>query len=89
MGFMNQSSSETRNVPIVISVVLAVVGLLFFFVAVIYFKNTAAALPSYFPGHQAGSGHKHVKHGVLAAILGLICLGGAWLGSGSRSTPER
>jgi hypothetical protein len=85
---MSDSSSRSRNVPVAISVVLAVVGLLFFLVAVLYFKDTAAALPSYFPGHQGGSGHKHVKHGVLAAILGLICLGGAWLGSGSRSTPN-
>jgi hypothetical protein len=85
---MTQSSSDSRNVPIAVSAVLAVVGLLFFLVAVIYFKDTAAALPSYFPGHQAGSGHKHVKHGIVAAILGIVCLGGAWLGSGSRSTPK-
>jgi len=85
---MTQRSSESRNVPIAISAVLAVVGLLFFLVAVIYFKDTAAALPSYFPGHQVGSGHKHVKHGIVATILGIVCLGGAWLGSGSRSTPN-
>ncbi|MDQ6613805.1 MAG: hypothetical protein M3083_03385 [Actinomycetota bacterium] len=40
--------------------------------AIVYFTQTAAALPSFFPGHQAGSVHHHVKHGI--AMLGLACL---------------
>ena len=59
-----------------------VVGLLLLVVAVIYFADSASALPSFFPGHQAGSAHHHVKHGIAAALLGLACLVFAWFQTG-------
>jgi hypothetical protein len=64
--------------------VLSIAGVLLLVVAVVYFAKSANALPSFFPGHQAGSAVKHVKHGLAAAILGLICLIGAWFSLGGR-----
>ena len=55
-------------------------------VAVIYFTQTADALPSFFPGHKTGDSHHHTKHGLAAAIVALLCLAGAWM-SGGRKTP--
>jgi hypothetical protein len=64
-----------------------VVGLLLIVVAVIYFADSASALPSFFPGHQAGSAHHHVKHGIAALLLGLACLVLAWFQTGPASGP--
>jgi len=61
-----------------------VLGLLLLVVAVLYWVNTADALPSFFPGHAAGSSHHHVKHGVAALIVALACFVFAWFQSGPR-----
>ena len=37
-------------------------------IAVVYFAEPAKSLPSFFPGHQAGSSHHHVKHGIAAFL---------------------
>jgi ammonia channel protein AmtB len=51
-------------------------------VAIVYWVTPAGSLPSFFPGHSAGSTAIHVKHGV-AAIAASILVGlGAWLSSG-------
>jgi hypothetical protein len=47
-------------------------------VAVVYFTSTAGNLPSFFPGHLAGSVHHHVKHGLAALTLAVAALIGAW-----------
>ena len=57
-------------------------GVLLLVVAVIYFVDTASSLPSFFPGHQAGSGHHHAKHGIAALILSAGCFVFAWFQSG-------
>jgi len=46
--------------------------------AVLYFVDSASALPSFVPGHAAGSAHHHVKHGIAALLLGLGALVFAW-----------
>jgi hypothetical protein len=66
---------------IVVRVVLIAIGIL-------YFAEPARSLPSFFPGHQAGSSHHHVKHGIAALLLGLAALVLAWLQTGpARQTP--
>lgn len=47
-------------------------------VAVIYLSRSADALPSFFPGHQVGSSHKHTKHGLAFIGLAVLALIGAW-----------
>jgi hypothetical protein len=58
--------------------IAAVVGLLLIIVAVIYWVEPAKSIPSFFPGHESGSGHHHTKHGIAAFLLGLACLVFAW-----------
>ncbi|HEX7581975.1 MAG TPA: hypothetical protein VF321_02710 [Gaiellaceae bacterium] len=68
-------------------VVLAiVVGIALIAIAAIYWAEPAKSLPSFFPGHQAGSGHHHVKHGVAALFVGLACLVFAWFNTGGDRT---
>jgi divalent metal cation (Fe/Co/Zn/Cd) transporter len=59
-----------------------IVGILLLALAVLYFVDSAAALPSFIPGHEAGSGHHHVKHGIAAAILAIGAFVVAWFQSG-------
>jgi hypothetical protein len=62
-----------------------VVGVLLLALAVLYFAEPASSLPSFVPGHQAGSAHHHVKHGIAALLLGLACVVFAWFQTGGRS----
>jgi hypothetical protein len=71
-------------------VALAVVaGIVLIVIAIVYWVEPASSLPSFFPGHQAGSSHHHVKHGIAAFLVGLACLAFAWFRSGPKraSTP--
>ena len=64
-----------------------IVGLALIAIAVVYWAEPAKSLPSFFPGHQAGSGHHHTKHGIAAFLVGLAVLAFAWFQSGSK--PKR
>jgi hypothetical protein len=66
-----------------------VIGLVLLAVAVVYLVDSASALPSFFPGHEAGSSHHHVKHGIAAAVLGLGCLIFAWFQTGGGGQRQR
>jgi hypothetical protein len=59
-----------------------ILGLLLLALAVLYFVATADALPSFIPGHEAGSAHHHVKHGIAALALSLCCFVFAWFQTG-------
>jgi hypothetical protein len=66
-------------------VVLAVVlGVVLIVISVIYWVEPAGSLPSFFPGHQAGSSHHHVKHGIAAFLVGVACLVFAWFNTGPK-----
>jgi hypothetical protein len=70
----------------VISLLALLVGVVLVAVAVIYWVDTAKALPSFFPGHDAKSTTHHVKHGVAALAVGLACFAFAWFQSGPKQT---
>jgi hypothetical protein len=58
------------------------VGVLLIAIALVYWVDTADALPSFFPGHEAGSSHHHIKHGLAAFILGIGAFIFAWFQTG-------
>jgi hypothetical protein len=76
-------SGKRRN--LIIPAVLA--GVVLLAIAVVYWVDSASTLPSFFPGHEAGSGHHHVKHGIAAFVVALGCFIFAWFQSGP-STPR-
>jgi amino acid permease len=60
------------------ALILAIVGILFLILALIYVVTAAGSLPSFVPGHINGStGHHPLRAGV-ALVVGLVLLGGAW-----------
>jgi hypothetical protein len=64
-----------------------VAGVVFLAIAVLYWVDTAHALPSFFPGHEsAPTGHHHVKHGIAAFVVALACFVFAWFQTGPKSS---
>jgi UDP-N-acetylmuramyl pentapeptide phosphotransferase/UDP-N-acetylglucosamine-1-phosphate transferase len=81
---------QNRRALVVVAVVL---GIVLIAIAIVYWVEPARSLPSFFPGHEAGSGHHHTKHGIAAFLLGLACLAFAWFNTGPKRggtapTPE-
>jgi UDP-N-acetylmuramyl pentapeptide phosphotransferase/UDP-N-acetylglucosamine-1-phosphate transferase len=70
-----------RKLLVVLAVVL---GIVLVAIAIVYWAEPAGSLPSFFPGHEAGSSHHHVKHGIAAFLLGLACFAFAWFNSGPK-----
>jgi hypothetical protein len=78
----------TKRRNLIVPAVLA--GLVLLALGVIYLVDSASALPSFLPGHQAGSSHHHVKHGIAALLLSAACFVFAWLQTGpSAATTTR
>ena len=87
----HQSSIARRSIRPVdrkkLLVVLAiVVGLVLIALGVVYWVEPAKSLPSFLPGHEAGSSHHHVKHGIASFLVGLACLVFAWFNTGGDRT---
>jgi hypothetical protein len=68
-----------------ITILAVVVGVVLMILAVVYWVEPAKSLPGFFPGHQAGSAHVHVKRGIAAFLLGIACFVFAWFRSGPRA----
>ena len=67
-----------------INVLLVVAGAVLILLAVVYWIEPAKSLPGLMPGHEAGSTHHHVKHGLAAFLLGVGAFVLAWFRSGPR-----
>jgi hypothetical protein len=59
-----------------------ILGIAFLALAVLYWVDSAGSLPSFIPGHDAGSSHHHIKHGIAAFIVALGCFVFAWFQTG-------
>jgi hypothetical protein len=78
----------TKRKSLVVPAVLA--GIVLLVVAVIYWTDTAHALPSFFPGHSSTpTSHHHVKHGIAAFVVALACFVFAWFQTGPAATAQR
>jgi hypothetical protein len=73
----------TKNPKLIPLAIVA--GLVLIAIGIVYFAEPAKSLPSFFPGHEAGSSHHHTKHGLLAVVLGIGCFIFAWFQSGPSS----
>ena len=73
-----------RNDRVIVGIAV-LAGVVLIAIAAVYWAEPAKSLPGFFPGHQAGSGHHHVKHGIAAFLLGVACLVFAWF----RSAPKK
>lgn len=79
------NASGSRHTSPLVTAALVLLGVVLLVVAIVYLTEPAKSLPSFFPGHAAGSAHHHTKHGLLALLLGLVSLAGAWMTTGRRT----
>ena len=74
----------TKRSSLIVPAVLA--GIVFLVIAIIYWVDTAHALPSFFPGHEsAATSHHHVKHGIAALVVSMGCFIFAWFQTGPKA----
>lgn len=61
--------------------IVTLLGIVLLVVAAVYFLLPADQLPGFFPGHEDGVARMHYKHGIVAAVAGIVLLGaGVWMG---------
>lgn len=77
----------TKNRQLILPAVL--LGLLLVAIAIVYWVSTASGLPSFFPGHKAGSSTHHFKHRIAAFLLGIACFVLAWFQTGPAAGASR
>lgn len=70
----------TKNRRLIIPAVL--LGIVLVALAVLYIAEPASSLPAFIPGHQAGSAHHHVKHGIASLAVGVASFVFAWFQTG-------
>jgi hypothetical protein len=75
--------SRMRNDRLLVALAV-LAGIVLIVIAIVYWAEPAKSLPGFFPGHTAGSGHHHVKHGIAAFVLGLACFVFAWFRTGPK-----
>jgi hypothetical protein len=74
--------AATRGSRFAATAALIILGIIFAVIGVIYETQTAGHLPSFFPGHLAGSATHHIKHGLAAFALAIIAWLAAWFVTG-------
>jgi hypothetical protein len=70
----------TKNRALILPAVA--LGVVLIVIGAVYLAEPAKSLPSFFPGHTAGSSHHHVKHAIAAFIVALGAFVLAWFQTG-------
>jgi hypothetical protein len=68
------------------AMVALVLGVVFLGLAIFYWITPASALPSFFPGYDPAMAGVHVKHGIAAFGLGILCFVYAWFATGKKKS---
>jgi multisubunit Na+/H+ antiporter MnhB subunit len=69
-------------------VILGIVAVIFIIVAVIYLAEPAKSLPSFIPGHIAGSTGHHPIRAIGSLVVGIIFAVGAWFTLAYKPKPQ-
>jgi hypothetical protein len=71
-------SSARSSGRTILAAILGVIALVFIVVAVIYLVEPAKSLPSFIPGHIAGSSGHHPLKATGSIVVGIVFAVGAW-----------
>jgi preprotein translocase subunit SecY len=82
-GSADRSSGRT-----ILAVILGIIALLFIVVAVIYLAEPAKSLPSFIPGHIAGSSGHHPLKATGSLVVGIVFAIGAWFAIAYKPKPQ-
>jgi hypothetical protein len=84
---MSGSSSRSSGRTI-LAVILGIIALVFIVVAVIYLAEPAKSLPSFIPGHIAGSTGHHPLKATGCLVVGIVLAVGAWFALAFKPKPQ-
>ena len=87
MSSVSGSSSRSSGRTI-LAVILGVIALIFVVVAVIYLAEPAKSLPSFIPGHIAGSTGHHPLKATGCLVVGIVFAVGAWFALAFKPKPQ-
>jgi amino acid permease len=82
-GSVERSSGKTM-----LAVILGVIALVFVVIAVIYLAEPAKSLPSFIPGHIAGSTGHHPLKATGSLVVGIVFAVGAWFALAYKPKPQ-
>ena len=80
-------SVERSSGRTILAVILGIIALVFIVVAVIYLAEPAKSLPSFIPGHIAGSTGHHPLKATGSLVVGIIFAVGAWFALAYKPKP--
>ena len=81
-------SSERSSGRTILAVILGVIAVVFIVVGLIYLAIPAKSLPSFIPGHIAGSAGHHPLRATGALVVGIIFAVGAWFALAYKPKPQ-
>src|SRR6204780_2083711 len=81
-------STERSSGRTILAVILGIVAVIFIVVAVIYLAEPAKSLPSFIPGHIAGSTGHHPIRAIGSLVVGIIFAVGAWFTLAYKPKPQ-
>jgi hypothetical protein len=82
-GSAGRSSGRT-----ILAVILGIIALIFIVIAIIYVAEPAKSLPSFVPGHIAGSTGHHPLRAVGSLVIGIVFAVGAWFALAYKPRPQ-
>jgi hypothetical protein len=71
-----------------LAVLLGIIAVVFIVVAIIYLAEPAKSLPSFIPGHIAGSTGHHPLKATGSFVAGIICAAAAWFTLAYKPKPQ-
>ena len=80
-------SAERSSGRTILAVILGIIALIFIVVAIIYLAVPAKSLPSFVPGHIAGSTGHHPLRAAGSFIIGIVFAVGAWFALAYKPRP--
>ena len=80
-------SAERSSGKTILAVVLGIIALVFIVVAIIYLLEPAKSLPSFIPGHIAGSSGHHPLKATGSFVVGIVFAVGAWFALAYKPKP--
>ena len=81
-------SSQRSTGRTVLAVLLGVIALIFIVTAIVYLVEPAKSLPSFIPGHIAGSTGHHPLKATGCFVVGIIFAVGAWFTLAYKPKPQ-
>ncbi len=81
-------SSARSSGRTILAVILGIIALVFIVVAVIYLAEPAKSLPSFIPGHIAGSTGHHPLKATGCIVVGIVFAVGAWFALAFKPKPK-